>query len=212
MAKKKKLSDIKKILPKPVIQFKKLSHLSENILWNLIYGAKGVSELADAVNTNVDTVSEEIENLENRGLVTGGGTFRKRYEITDDGTKALGVPKVQLSTGLAKENIKSGQETWLLVTAKNTGDIPLKDALLKIVAPKFLNINRYNSIYDRGEEKINIEFPLTELHPGETQAVNFRLKADLTSHTVSSRYKIEVHAYEGEMLSDKKEVGILVES
>ena len=190
---------------------RKLNSVETAILWYLNLEAMSMNKIAEMVNLNIDEVKTVLENLEERNLVMQKGLLG-RYALTSVGLEQFGNPEIKVSTKIQEENIKSNQETVLWVYVQNSGRIPVNNAKLKIVSPKFVTIQRYNSIFGDEETRKIVEFPLSQLDPQETQTVNFKINGFLTSGTLSSKYKIEIHAMVDGQETDKQEVGLFVES
>lgn len=192
---------------------RELSALEKNILWCFALGSKNSSNVAESLDLDLERAREEVTRLLEAGFLmereSMGGLIRG-YELTAQGYEILGNPGIRLDSHITVESLKSGNHAKLIVTAKNTGNTPITDALIKIVAPKFLTISRYGSDYERDEERSTIQFPLTHLNPGEIQTVEFNLHGNLTSGTVSSRYRVFVSALTGGEITDKKELGIVL--
>ena len=192
---------------------REFSALERNILWCFALGSKNSSNVAESLDLSSERAREEVTKLLESGLLMereSMGGLRRGYELTAQGYEFLGNPGIKLDSHITTESLKSGNHAKLIVTAKNTGNTPITDAFIKIVAPKFLTISRYGSKYERDEEKYVVQFPLTHLNPNETQTVEFNLQGNLTSGTISSRYRIFVNALTGGEITDKKELGIVL--
>jgi predicted transcriptional regulator len=192
---------------------REFSALEKNILWCFALGSKGPANIAESLDLSSERAREEVTKLLESGLLMereSMGGLRSGYELTAQGYEFLGNPGIKLDSHITVESLKSGNHAKLIVTAKNTGNTPITDALIKIVAPKFLTISRFGSEYERDEEKSIVQFPLTHLNPGETQTVEFSLHGNLTSGTVSSRYRVFVNALTGGEITDRKELGIVL--
>lgn len=183
----------------------KLTKSLENILWCLTFGPKSLREIASQTNLDEEDIETELEVLQDKDIVNLTGGLMKKYELTNKGSGILGTPAIKLDAQLTDSNVKSGQETLLLVNTQNVGQVPLKNSILKIVSPRFINVTRQDSDYDEDDEKLKVEFPLTQLNPGEAQGISFRVKGDLTSGTLVSKYKIQVKAVIEDDISNKKE-------
>lgn len=209
--KKAKVVKVKRKIKKIVERKIELSSLTRNILWSLVLGSDTISSISEALNMDRERIRDEISELLNAELLRERGSFVRGYDLTIKGFKALGSPTVKLETYLSDSSIRSGGHAKLTVSAKNTGEIPITNATVRITSPIFIRIARHGSRYYQDTESSVINFNLTQLNPRETQALEFNLHGNLTSGTLSSRYKIFVEALIGDMITDKKELGIVVE-
>lgn len=209
LAKKKTTSKSRKTV-KAVkkVRRRELSALEKNVLWCFALGSKSTEDVANALNLMLERAEEVVSRLADSGFIMERGGFFKAFELTAQGYEILGTPGIKLESRIVTETIRSGDHTKLIVTAKNVGNAPITDAIIKVTAPKFITISRYGSEYEGDEETSVVQFPLTHLNPGETQTLEFNLHGALTSGTVASKYRIFVHAMIGEEITDKKELGI----
>lgn len=204
----------KKLAPKKqqIIRIlKKPSPTEQSVLWCLHLGTLSAGRISKTINLRKGEVANTLKDLEKKGLVRHRAILGQ-YRLTDDGVKQLGHQQIKLDTKITSERITNGQETTLWVFAKNYGSIPLNNAFLKIVAPKFVEIKRYDADYRTENDKNVIEFPLSQLYPGETQSIAFKMKGFLASGAVSSNYKIEIHALAGRVEVNRKDLSLLVHS
>lgn len=198
----------KKVVKKVVRR--ELSALEKNILWCFALESKNPSDVTDSLDLPLERSREEIAKLYENGYLMERGGLVRGYELTARGYEVLGTPGVKLESRITTDSLRSGAHAKLIVTARNAGNAPITDALIRIVAPKFLTISRYGSEYARDDETATIEFPLTHLNPNETQTLEFDLHGNLTSGTVASKYKVLVNVLTGGEVTDKKELGIML--
>jgi len=187
---------------------RELSPLEKNVLWCFALGSKNPSDVANALNLDLERANEEVSRLLEYGYLMERGGFSRRLELTAQGYEVLGSPGIKLDAYVTTENLRSGAHAKLVVTARNSGNAPITDAVIKIVAPKFLTISRYGSEYMEDEDTSAVQFQLAHLNPGETQTIEFNVHGALTRGTVASKYKIYVHALTGGSVTDRKELGI----
>lgn len=216
MAKRKRVRKAKAVKVKRKIKKKverkiELSTLTKNILWSLVLGSDTISSISEALNMDKERIRDEVDKLLNAELLRERGSFIRGYDLTTKGFETLGSPTVKLETSLSDSSIKSGDHTKLTVSATNIGEMPITNATVRLTSPIFIKIARYGSRYYQDAESSVINFDLTQLNPRETQTLEFNLHGNLTSGTLSSRYKIFVEALIGDMTTDKKELGIVVE-
>jgi len=189
-----------------------LTPLTKTMLWSMVLGTDTVAGLSETLNMDKDRVENEINGLLQQDMIIERGRFVKSYDLTAHGYEMMGSPAIKLESYLSSPAIKSGGFTKLTVVAKNTGNIPITDAFIKIISPIFLRIARHGATYYKDYENSIVNLNLTHLNPGETQTLEFNLHGNLTSSTLSSKYKVLVNAAIGNMITDKKELGILVEA
>ena len=190
-----------------------LTQLSKHLLGSISMGSDSVSEMSRSLNMDKEKVEAEVNRLVEKGvLIEKGGFLSKRFDITAQGYETLGSSVLRLDVAASSSSIKSGDSAKLMVTAKNTGNTPITDAIIKIVSPRFVKISRHGSEYFEDVDTYILHCPLTHLNPGEVQTLEFNLHGILPSGTVASKYKILIHAMAGEAVTDKKELGINVET
>ena len=190
-----------------------ISQFDKHILGSIALGSDGVTDITNALNMDREKIEAEINRLVEKGvLIEKGGFLSKRYDITAQGYEALGSPMLKLDVVTSSASIRSGNSAKLTVAAKNSGNTPVTDAMIKIVSPRFIKISRHGSEYFEDVDSYVIHCPLTHLNPGEIQVLEFNLHGMLPTGTVSSRYKILVHAMASDSVTDKKELGIYVEA
>lgn len=190
---------------------KRIDDIERNILWCLHLGANSANKIAKNLNIPTNDIWERLENMEEAYLIERKN-FLGHYELTDDGLKAIEPRELMLDMKIIDKNVKNGEETTLWVVAKNSGDSPLSDAWIKIIVPKFIDIRRYGAEYISNGNRNVVEFPLTQLYPGEMQSINFRVKGFLTGGAVTSVYKIEVRGVIDEKETDSREIDFHVTS
>lgn len=194
---------------------KKTTQEEMTILSYLNMEPMSFGRMAEMVDFKPDQLGEMLDGLEDRNLIVQGGILKPffgKYALTYEGAEQLGTPKVNLNTKIVHERIRPDEETRLLVFAQNSGSVPVNNALLRIVMPKFISLERYNSKFEDGTDRKVVEFPLSQLNPDETQSLNFRIKGFLMVGAMASKYKIEIHAMVGEKETDKKDVEVFVEN
>jgi len=214
---KKRQAVTKKKAPRKQEKIKRrkieLTPISRHILGSIALGSDSVSDISNALNMDRERIEAETNRLAERGvLIERGGFLSKRFDITAQGYEVLGNAILRLEVSTSSTSIKSGSSAKLMVTAKNIGNTPITDAMIKIVSPRFIKISRHGSEYFEDVDTYVLHCPLTHLNPGEVQTMEFNLHGSLPAGTVSSKYKILVHAMAGDAVSDKKELGIYIES
>ena len=202
----KKKAVKKRQIPKP----RKLNQKEQNVLWCLHLGTNSAGRISQAINLRHSEVKDILKLLETRGLARHRSVLGQ-YKLTESGLRHLGTQQLILEAGLGHVHVKNGQETELSVLAKNSGGVPLNKAMLKVVAPKFVEITRYGSDYKMEGDKRVVEFPLSKLYPKETQNILFKTKGVLTGGAISSNYKIEINALVSDKVTDKKELSLIVQ-
>lgn len=190
---------------------KKPSPMELNVLWCLHLGTLTVGKISKTLNLKKVEVKDTLKNLEEKGLAKHRRILGE-YKLTEEGIKEIGHQQIRLDAKITSEHITHGQETTMWILVKNYGNLPLNDASLKIVAPKFVEVKRYDSNYRTEDDRNVVEFKLPQLYPGETQSNAFKVKGFLTSGAVSSNYKIVVYALTGTNEVNKKELSLLVHS
>lgn len=192
-------------MTKTRLAHKRVGEVEQNILWCLHLGANTPGKIAKNLNAPTGEVREKLEGLEEMYLIQRKN-FLGHYELTADGLKAIEPREMTLDTKLIDRSVRHGEETTLWIVAKNSGDSPMSNASVRIVVPKFIEVNRYGANYMNDGGRNIVEFPLTQLHPGEVQSINFKVKGFLTGGAVSSTYKIEVRALTDEKETDRREL------
>jgi len=192
-------------MAKTKMAHKRVGEIEQNILWCLHLGADSAGKVAKNLNMTSGEIRGVMDALEESYLIRRKN-FLGYYELTEDGLKAIEPRVMTVDTKLIDKSVKNGEETVLWVVAKNSGDSPLSNAWVRIVVPKFIDVNRYGANYINDGGRNIVEFPLTQLHPGEVQSINFKVKGFLTGGAVSSTYKIEVRANTDEKETDRREL------
>ncbi len=192
-------------MTKAKLSHKRIGEVEQNILWCLHLGADSSGKIAKNLNMPMNEIRGTLENLEEMYL-TRKKNFLGHYELTEDGLKAIEPRELTVDTKLIDRSVRHGEETTLWIVAKNSGDSPLSNASIRVVVPKFIEINRYGANYMNDGGRNIVEFPLTQLHPGEVQSINFKVKGFLTGGAISSTYKIEVRALTDEKETDRNDL------
>lgn len=186
-----------------------LDNIEKAALWHMYLGAQSLDKIAGGLAITPDEARQVLERLESK-LMTERRNLMGQYKLTESGLRKIEPRKISLDTKLNRWAIRHGQETDLWVTAKNSGAAPLNNTWLRITAPKFIDISRFSSSRYSEDDKNVVEFQLAQMHPGEAQHVNFKVKAFLTNGALASKYKIDVQALVDENETDKKELNISV--
>lgn len=204
-------SPVKKTAPVKVVKRRELTPIEKSILWSLSLGAKGVGDVQSELNLDQEMAENSMNKLLNDGFITRTGTIMRRYEMTSQGKNTLGVSKIKIDAYTNINKMKSGDHATLTIVSTNIGTVPVRNALVRITSPRFINVSRHGSEYSEDLDSFKVEFPLTQLNPKESQMKVFDLHGNLTQGTVTSRYKLLVEALTSEKVKDKKELSITVE-
>lgn len=194
---------------------KRLTQDEMTVLSYLSMESMSFGRIAEMLDSKEESLGEILDGLEDRNLIVHRGTFGPlfgKYSLTYEGAELLGVPRINLTTKLVDDSVRPDEETRLMVFAQNASAVPVNNAVLRIVMPKFVTLERYNASFEDGSDRKVVDFPLSQLNPEETQSLNFKIRGALTVGAMASKYKIEVHAVVGDQVTDKREVEMTVEN
>jgi len=191
---------------------KALTVTQEQILYAISLGTVKLQDIARTLDLTKEQVERDISTLIEHGYILATGMLGKSYNLTAEGSNALGTPKVELDVIRESTVIRSGEYSKITITATNVGNAPASSGVIRIISPKVLHITRFGCEYTEDPEHNVLEFYLSQLNPSESQTVIFDLYATLPSGIMSSKYKLTVQCYIGDMVTYKSEIALNVES